>query len=132
MFWRPIVDRSQDTLDASKNRWAISAHLSYYLEALNSKCIIHFAVWDTLQDCAMFYYNDQLPVADWADYGPFKRVFMFEQYIYCFHCGVPNDTMRNNFFQPAAHLNMVPSNCVWKHLVFKTIFPSDIAMLIQH
>lgn len=119
---RPIMDRSQDVRDAAENRRAISARLSNYLEALDGKCIIHFAAWDTLRECTAFYCDNQLPVADWADYGVFKRAFTFERYTYCFHCGMPNDTPRNNYFQPEAHRSVTPSDCRWKHLVFKTIF----------
>ncbi|KZP09083.1 hypothetical protein FIBSPDRAFT_900796 [Athelia psychrophila] len=93
-----------------------------YLTALNSKCIIHFAAWDILQECSVYYCHDTNPTTNWADYPAFKRSFTFEQFMYCFHCGTPNDTPCNNFFQPAAHINISPPACEWKHLVFKTIF----------
>lgn len=119
---RPIVDRSQDVRDATENRQAISARLSNYLDTLRGKCITHFAAWDTLADCASHFCDYEFPVADWTDYPGFKLAFEFERFTYCFHCGTPNDTQRHNYFQPAAHLNMRPSECAWKHLVFKTIF----------
>lgn len=91
--------------------------MSNYLDALNGKCIIHFAAWDTLRDCTAFYCDAEFPVANWRDYyGPFKRAFTFEPYTYCFHCGTPNDKQCDNYFQPAAHMNISPSNCAWKHL----------------
>lgn len=119
---RPIVDRSQDARDATENRRAVSARLSNYLDALNGKCIIHFAGWDTLRDCTAYYCDDELPVAQWSDYPKFKKSFKFKNYTYCFHCGTPNDTPRNNFYQPSAHMNIAPAACEWKHLVFKSIF----------
>ncbi|KAF7965750.1 hypothetical protein HWV62_42010 [Athelia sp. TMB] len=119
---RPMEDRSQAYKDSRDRRQAISSQLNVYLPALRNACLIHFGYWDELADCAAYFCDKQNPVADWDAYEKFRRSFQFAKYSYCFNCGTPNDTKKHNYFQPDAHRNIPTSDCVWKHLVFKTLF----------
>lgn len=117
-----MVDLSQASRKRHDQRMFMTDQLDKVLEALRAYCFVHFALYDELRVCMSNPCDKEDPVIPWTNYKMFRTAFNFDAFTFCFLCGTPNDTSTKGYYQPQCHLNIKPSACQWKHLVFKTLY----------
>lgn len=119
---RPSADLSQPSRQRHDQRMEMTAVLDKVLETMRGYCPVHFAAYDELHICASQPCDRAEPIVPWGNYMKFRTSFNFEAFTFCFLCGTPNDSSSKMYYQPHCHLNINPSACEWKHLVFKTLY----------
>ena len=114
--------RAAQALRIKKQRLLRTAKLNKYVPVLAGKCIAHLLVESLIQP-----EHFPTPCSNLETHGPrysaFRKMFVFQQYKYCFTCGLPQGDRDGE--GPECHKPYVPGSgrkCPFQYVVFKTAF----------
>lgn len=114
--------RAAQALRIKKQRLLRTAKLNKYVPILAGKCIAHLLV-----ECLIQPEHFPTPCCNLETNGPrynaFRKMFVFQQYKYCFTCGLPQGDRDGE--GPECHKPYIPGSgrkCPFQYIVFKTAF----------
>jgi hypothetical protein len=115
---KTIEERAETIENATALRLEKTERLSFFMSMVKKRCPICFVKKKDLRPHDVQY-------CDKHAYGwpSFKKAFKFEQYAYCFNCGLPQDRQRNGE-EPDCHrkAGQYGKNCPWKDFIFIVLF----------
>ncbi|KAG6371341.1 hypothetical protein JVT61DRAFT_9537 [Boletus reticuloceps] len=117
--------RAAQALRIKKQRIARTGKLNKYVPILAGKCIAHL-----LEECEITPEHFPTPCSNLethgARYSAFRKQFVFQQYRYCFTCGLPQgDRADRKGEGPDCHRRYVPGSgqkYPFQYVLFKTTF----------